>query len=106
MAAVRVLFGELYHSSPHRIEMDVPYELCQVGLALTQYRLITALENMSHVLVPAVIVLAVAGQKPLHCASERLGLPLDQQVYVVGDQAISVKKKWARLLCSTIVRGT
>ncbi len=51
----------------------------------------SALKHMANVPVPAVVVLAVSGQNPLHYLPDRVRLPLDQQVNVVRHQAERVK---------------
>lgn len=63
--------------------MYIPYEPGEVGFALTEYRLMPALKDMTHTLLFAVVVLAVTGQHSLHNVPDRFRLPLDQQVQVV-----------------------
>lgn len=90
VAAVRVIFRPSHHPGTDRVEVDVPHQLAEVPVRLAQHRLVPALEHMPYLLVLPVIVLAVAGQHPVHDPPHRLRLPLDQQMNVVGHQAVRV----------------
>jgi hypothetical protein len=80
------------------MEMDVPDELCEIGLTLAEYRLMPSMKNMINTLVPAIVILAIPGQHPLHNVPDGLSLPLDQQVNVVRHQTVSVEEKGRAVL--------
>ena len=62
-------------------------------IALTQDRFVTALEQMANFSVLAVMVLAVGRKQTLHDPADWIVSPFDQQVNVVGHQAVSVEVK-------------
>jgi hypothetical protein len=73
--------------------MYVSNELCQVRLTLAKYRFMSALKDMTDMLVAAVIILAVACQHTLHDIAYRLSLSLDQQMQVIRHQAIGIEEE-------------
>jgi hypothetical protein len=93
MAAVRIFLGGANHASSHGVEMNVTDKFSEVRSAFAEYRLMPALKDMPDPLISAVVILAVTGKHTLHNVSNGLGLPLQQQMSMVGHQAIGVKVK-------------
>ena len=73
--------------------MDVSDQLAEIPFALTEDRLIAALEKMPGAMILSVVVLTVRRKKPLHDHPDRVRPAFDQQVYVVGHQAIGIKEE-------------
>jgi len=84
--------------------VDVTHKLGQVAIRLAENRLVAALKNVADLLVLAIVILAVAGQHSLHYAADWSVLHLDQQMYVIGHQAIGVKVEgeFRFLLCKKV----
>lgn len=71
--------------------MDVPNELAEILIRLTEDGLIAALKQVSDLLVLSVVELAVGGQHSLHDVTNGIALHLDEQMEVVRHQAIGVE---------------
>ncbi len=59
---------------------------------------LSVLERYRRRLSPAVVPLAVTGQHTLHYSPNRLASPLDQQMNVIGHQAVSIDEESSLLL--------
>jgi len=73
--------------------MDISHQLAEISIRLAKDGFVTALKNVPCLSIFSVIVLAVAGQDPLHYPANRFGLPLDQKMKVVRHQAVSIEKE-------------
>jgi hypothetical protein len=71
--------------------VNVPDKLSQVLIALAEYRLVTPLEQVTRLSVLAIVILAISGQESLHDPADGVILPLDQQMDVIGHQAVRIK---------------
>jgi len=71
--------------------VDVPHKLRQVLIRLTEYRLVAPLKQVTHLSVFPIVVLAVAGQHAMHHSADWIFAAFDQQVNVVGHQAVGVE---------------
>lgn len=90
MAAVRIFLCRVHHAGTNRVKMNIADKLAEILLTLAKDRFVAPLKDVSHSSVSPIIILAVTGQKPLHCPSDRLGLTLDQQMNVIAHRTISV----------------
>jgi hypothetical protein len=93
MSAVLIVLGSGDQRGSDWIQMDVSHEFSEVAVGLAQYRLIAALKDVTHLLVFSVVVLAVAGKDSLHDAADWIVLHLDEQVEVIGHEAVGVKEE-------------
>jgi hypothetical protein len=71
--------------------MNVPNQLSQIAIRLTEDRLISPLKQVANLLVLSVVILTVSGQQSVHCPTDRILDHLNQQVYVIGHQAVGIK---------------
>ncbi len=78
--------------------MNVPDQLRQIRVALAKYRLIPSLQNMADVPVSTIVVLGVAGQKPVHYSPDVVSSPLYQQMNMIRHQTVCIKIEWHPLL--------
>jgi hypothetical protein len=77
-----------HHAGPHRVQVDVAAHFQQVGVAVHQNGLETALEDMAHLAVAAVHALGENAVDVPHQRRE-IGLPRAQhQVVVIAHQAV------------------
>ena len=86
--------------------MNVSDKLTQVHIRLAKDRFVSTLKDMPDLSISAIIVLAVAGQKPQHDAPDGVSLTLDQKMNVVCHQAVGVKIERQLLLKSREKRET
>jgi hypothetical protein len=93
LAAVWVVLRFRDHSGAHRIEMDVADQFAHVHLALAKDRFMPPLKKVPDLAVFPVIILAVPGQQPVHYPPDGVRFPLDQQVHVIGHQAVGVEEE-------------
>src|SRR5437588_7180453 len=94
--SIRLRFA--HHLGPHGIEMDVTNQLAQIPIALAQNCIVSALQNMAHLAISAIVILTVTSQDPVHDAANRICLTLDQQVHMIGHEAMSVNEEWQLFL--------
>lgn len=59
-----------------------------------------ALQHVTDFSVFTIVVLTVTGQHPMHDAPDGVRLPLNQQMHVIGHEAVGVEKEWQSLLLS------
>ena len=91
MTTVLVFLGATNHLCSHRIQVDVLHQLAQIPIRLARKRLIAALKQVADPGVLSIVILAVGGQHSLHDPVDRIVAHLEQQVDVVGHQAIGVQ---------------
>src|SRR5262245_44763604 len=94
MPAVLILLGRCYHSRPHRVEVNITHQFGQITLALTENCLMSFLEEMAHSSIASIIVVTVTSQQPMHDLADVVFLSFDQEVKVVGHQAVGIKEEW------------
>ena len=73
--------------------MNVTYQFQEVGILLTENRLVSSLKQVSEASVSDVEVFGVSGQQPLHDERQREPVDLHQEVDVIGHQTVSVEKE-------------
>jgi hypothetical protein len=71
--------------------MDVPHEGDEVLVRLAQERLVPPLEQVAHLRVPPVEALGIGLLEALHEAVERRRGRAEDEVHVVGHQAVSME---------------
>lgn len=71
--------------------MNVSNQLAEITIRLAENRLVSALKNVPDLFVLAIVILAVARQHSLHDSADRIVLHFDQEVHVVGLQAVGVQ---------------
>lgn len=74
------------HACPHRVEREVPQHLQRVGIGLDESRVISTLEAMSCLTMPAIETLCVAGIQVLHPSSEIRVRCSDEKVVMRGHE--------------------
>ena len=91
MTAVGKVLRSPDHLGPNRVQMNVPHQLRQILITLTEYRLVTTLEQVARLSVLPIVILAIGGQEPLHHPTDRVILSFDKQVDVVWHQAVGIE---------------
>ena len=66
--------------------MDISHQLKQVGFLLTQYRLVTILEQVADSVMAQVMLYGITGQQPAHHRCDRYHFCLKQQVKMIGEE--------------------
>ena len=94
MAAVRIILRPLDHLCTDRIEVNVSHQLGKICVRLAKYRFMPPLQQMPRPAVLAVVILCVARQHPMHDPPDIVSPPLDQQMNVIGHQAVGVQIEW------------
>ena len=87
-------WGEL---GPDRVKMNIAYQFQEVGIFLTENRLVSSLKQVPEASVSDVKVFGVSGQQPLHDERQREPVDLHQEVDVVGHQTVRVEKEGSLL---------
>jgi len=77
--------------------VNVSHKLGKVLIRLTENRLIAPLEQLTALFEFAVMVLTVRGKQPLHQSADEVIESFDQQMNVIGHQAISKERTGAWL---------
>src|SRR5712691_5276486 len=77
MTTVLVVLRQVHHPGSHGIKVDVPDQLGQIPITLTEDCFMSSLKQMPHSPMPTVIVLAVPGENPVHDVAQGVGLALD-----------------------------
>lgn len=80
--------------------MNITNKLGEIRVAVTEDRLVSALKYVADVPVAPVVPLAVSRQHTLHYSPDRLLSPLDEQMNVIGHQAVSIDKETCLLFLS------
>jgi len=70
-------------AGPERIEMDVPDQILEIGVFLTDDRLVAVLEEMSGTVMSSVEAGGVSGQEPCHNFGQRSSAGAQQNVNMV-----------------------
>ena len=52
-----------------------------------------ALQQVADPSIPAIIVLTISGQQPMHDPANRVRLSFNQQMHVVGHQTIGIEEE-------------
>ena len=81
-------------AGPQRIEMDVPQELLQVGLLLTDDGLVTVLEKVAAAPVPSVETGDIAGKEPRHECRQGNIACAQQHMRMVGHQCPRIADRY------------
>ena len=97
MTAVLGLLGLSHHSCADGVQVNVSHKLGKVLIRLTENRLIAPLEQLTALFEFAVMVLTVRGKQPLHQSADEVIESFDQQMNVIGHQAISKERTGAWL---------
>jgi hypothetical protein len=71
--------------------VNVADEFGKVLIALAEYRLVTPLQQVTRLSMLAIVILAIGGQESLHNPADGVILPFDQQMNVIGHQAVGIK---------------
>ena len=74
--------------------MNVAHQLAQIPVALTKDGFVPPLQHVADLLIFPIVVLSVTRQHSLHDAANRICLTLDQQVHMIGHEAVSVNEEW------------
>jgi hypothetical protein len=71
--------------------MNVTDKLSEVLIALAENCLVASLKQVAGLSVLAIVILAVGCQQPLHDSADGVLLSLDQQMNVIGHEAVGVE---------------
>ena len=74
------------------VEMEIADQLQEIGVAITEDRLVTSLKHMPSLVVAVVVVLAICELERLHGARQRDRAGLQQQMEVIGHQHIGIER--------------
>jgi hypothetical protein len=89
-AVVKVLRSS-HDLGSHRVQVNVPHEFGEVLIALAEDRLVASLKQVADLSVLAIVILAIGGEEPLHHPADVVILSFDEQMNVIGHQAVGVK---------------
>ena len=84
MATPRIVPGSLYQTRSHRVDMDVTNQFEQISVSIDQYRLTSALKQMSPARLLVVDPARVAERQVLHDPRQGIFGDLYEQMNVVG----------------------
>lgn len=71
--------------------MNVADKFGEVLITLAEYRLVSSLEQVTGLSVLAIVILAIGGQESLHDPADGVIAPFDEQMDVIGHQAIGIE---------------
>ena len=91
MPCVTIALRHFHHAGAHRIEMNITDQFEKVFVFLTYDGLITPFKKVSGLMMFNIEILAVGLLQALHELRERLLRALDQQMDVIGHQAVGVQ---------------
>jgi hypothetical protein len=74
------------------VEMEIAYQFQEIGVAITEDRLVAPLKHMPGLVVVSVVVLAIGELERLHGSRQRDRAGLQQQMEVIGHQHIGIER--------------
>jgi len=84
------LFGRLYHTGPYWVEDDIPCQLQQISVCIDQYRLVSALKQMTAAPVASIRCLGIDAVELPHAPGQISIRCFYQEMIMVRHLAIGV----------------
>ena len=94
MTTIPIMIGLVHHSGAYRVQVDITDQLRKISITLTKNCLVSALQQVTHATITAVVVLAITSQNAVHDPAHGVRLPLNQEMHMVSHQAVGIKKEW------------
>jgi hypothetical protein len=91
MAAVLIVLGPVHQPGSNRLQMDVGHQLAEKAIALTENPLVATSKAVADVLLLSVVILALAGEDPLHGPADPIVVHFDRKMNTVRYQPIGVE---------------